>query len=401
MIKAVKRAFEYRFYPTGGQAAELVRTFGCVRKVYNLALAARTEAWTLRQERINYNTTSAMLTEWKKTDELAFLNDVSSVPLQQALRHLQTGFTSFFAGRARYPRFKSRKKSRKSAEYTTSAFRYRDGRLTLAKMTAPLDIVWSRPLPDGATPSTVTVSQDSAGRWFVSLLCDDRVNVAPTSGAVGIDVGLDSLLTLSTGEKVVNPRYERADRARLARAQRALARKEKDSHNRAKARLKVARVYARITDRRRDHLHKLTTRLVRDNQTIVIEDLTVRNMVTNHTLARAISDAAWRQFRTMLEYKTNWYGRDLITVDRWFPSSKLCSACGKLAEKLPLNVRSWTCRCGAAHDRDVNAARNILAAGLAVSACGAGVRPRRESSRTGRPAMKQENPRATTGTLAH
>ncbi|TWH69643.1 putative transposase [Micromonospora olivasterospora] len=397
----MKRAFEYRFYPTGGQAAELVRTFGCVRKVYNLALAARTEAWTLRQERINYNTTSAMLTEWKKTDELAFLNDVSSVPLQQALRHLQTGFTSFFAGRARYPRFKSRKKSRKSAEYTTSAFRYRDGRLTLAKMTAPLDIVWSRPLPDGATPSTVTVSQDSAGRWFVSLLCDDRVNVAPTSGAVGIDVGLDSLLTLSTGEKVVNPRYERADRARLARAQRALARKEKDSHNRAKARLKVARVYARITDRRRDHLHKLTTRLVRDNQTIVIEDLTVRNMVTNHTLARAISDAAWRQFRTMLEYKTNWYGRDLITVDRWFPSSKLCSACGKLAEKLPLNVRSWTCRCGAAHDRDVNAARNILAAGLAVSACGAGVRPRRESSRTGRPAMKQENPRATTGTLAH
>ncbi|MFG1954948.1 RNA-guided endonuclease InsQ/TnpB family protein [Micromonospora sp. NPDC048830] len=401
MTKAVKRAFKYRFYPTGGQAAELARTFGCVRKVYNLALAARTEAWTLRQERINYNTTSAMLTGWKKTDELAFLNDVSSVPLQQALRHLQTGFTNFFAGRARYPRFKSRKKSRKSAEYTTSAFRYRDGRLTLAKMTAPLDIVWSRPLPDGATPSTVTVSQDSAGRWFVSLLCDDRVNVAPTSGAVGIDAGLDSLLTLSTGEKVVNPRYERADRARLARAQRALARKEKDSHNRAKARLKVARVHARITDRRRDHLHKLTTRLVRDNQTIVIEDLTVRNMVTNHTLARAISDAAWRQFRTILEYKTNWYGRDLITVDRWFPSSKLCSACGKLAEKLPLNVRTWTCRCGAAHDRDVNAARNILAAGLAVSACGAGVRPQRESSRTGRPAMKQENPRATTGTPAH
>ncbi|MGI5175081.1 RNA-guided endonuclease InsQ/TnpB family protein [Dactylosporangium sp. CA-152071] len=391
MSRTVKRAFKYRFYPTGAQAAELARTFGCVRKVYNLALSARTEAWTLRQERVNYNATSAMLTAWKKTEELAFLNDVSSVPLQQALRHLQAGFANFFAGRARYPSFKSKKKSRKSAEYTTSAFRFRDDKLTLAKMAEPLDIVWSRPLPEGVSPSTVTVSQDAAGRWFVSLLCDDVIpDAAAVNAAVGIDAGLDSLLTLSTGEKVVNPRYERADRARLARAQRNLARKEQGSNNRAKARVKVACAYARITDRRRDHLHKVSTRLVRDNQTIVIEDLTVRNMVRNHTLARAISDAAWRQFRTMLEYKATWYGREVIAVDRWYPSSKLCSACGALNEKMPLNVRSWTCRCGATHDRDVNAARNILAAGLAVSACGAGVRPQRESSRTGRPAVKQE-----------
>jgi putative transposase len=165
----VKRAFKYRFYPTDVQAAELSRTFGCVRKVYNMALAARTEAWA-RQERVNYNATSAMLTAWKKTGELAYLNEVSSVPLQQALRHLQVAFTNFFAKRARYPHFKTRKKSRKSAEYTTSAFRYRDGELTLAKMNEPLDIVWSRPLPEGVKPSTVTVSQDAAGRWFVSLL---------------------------------------------------------------------------------------------------------------------------------------------------------------------------------------------------------------------------------------
>jgi putative transposase len=394
----VKRAFKYRFYPTDMQAAELARTFGCVRKVYNLALAARTEAWVSRQERVTYTATSAMLTAWKNTDELAFLNEVSSVPLQQTLRHLQTAFTNFFAKRAGYPTFKSRKKSRRSAEYTRSAFRWRDGTLTLAKMTEPLAIVWSRPLPEGATPSTVTVSQDAAGRWFVSLLCDDVIPHAPaTIAAVGVDAGLGSLLTLSTGEKIVNPRHERADRAWLARAQRNLARKEKGSANRAKARLKVARVCARIADWRRDYLHKLTTRLVRDNQTIVIEDLTVRNMVKNHRLARAISDAAWRQFRTMLEYKADWYGRDLITVDRWYPSSKLCSACGMLAETMPLAVRSWTCRCGAIHDRDVNAARNLLAAGLAVSACGAGVRPQRETSRTGQPAVKQENPRATTG----
>jgi putative transposase len=192
-----------------------------------------------------------MLTAWKKTEELAYRNDVSCVPLQQALRHLQTAFTRFFGKRAKYPRFKSRKKSRKSAEYTTSAFRFRDGTLTLAKMTEPLDIVWSRPLPEGASPSTVTVSQDAAGRWYVSLLCEDpSIRPLPTTdAAVGIDVGLAHLLTLSTGEKVSHPRHERRDRARLAKAH--------------------------------------------ENQTIVIEDLAVRNMVKNGRLARAISDAAW------------------------------------------------------------------------------------------------------------
>ncbi|MFH8930989.1 RNA-guided endonuclease InsQ/TnpB family protein [Streptomyces pristinaespiralis] len=391
----VKRAYRYRFIPTDAQAAELSRTFGCVRKVYNMALAARTQAWA-RQERINYNQTSAMLTVWKKTEELAYLNEVSSVPLQQALRHLQTAFANFFGKRARYPRFKSRKKSRQSAEYTTSAFRFRDGRLTLAKMSEPLDIVWSRPLPQGASPSTVTVSKDAAGRWFVSLLVEDPAvkPLPPTDSAVGIDAGLEHLVTLSTGEKITNLRHERADRVRLAKAQRQLARKAKgDGANRAKARRRVAKIHARITDRRRDHLHKLTTRLVRENQTLVIEDLTVRNMVKNHSLARAISDAAWRELRTMLEYKAAWYGRDLVVVDRFFPSSRLCSTCGTLQHRMPLSVRTWTCdSCGTAHDRDVNAARNLLAAGLAVSVCGAGVRPQRRTP-GGQSATKQKTPR--------
>ncbi|MGW4897098.1 RNA-guided endonuclease InsQ/TnpB family protein [Kitasatospora sp. NPDC004240] len=386
----VKRAFKFRFYPTDVQAAELSRTFGCVRLVYNRALAARTEAWTTRRERVNYNQTSAMLTEWKRTEELAFLAEVSSVPLQQALRHLQGAFAGFWTKRAKYPTFKSKKKSRRSAEYTTSAFRYRDGRLTLAKMTEPLDVRWSRPLPQGASPSMVTVSQDAAGRWFVSMLCEDRPSMpAPVHAAVGIDAGLTSLVTLSTGEKITNPRYERADRERLARAQRDLARKAKGSNNREKARRKVARVHARIADRRRDFLHKLTTRLVRENQTVVIEDLTVRTMLKNHTLARAISDASWSELRSMLEYKTEWYGRELVTVDRWFPSSKLCSVCGTLRATMPLNVRTWTCDCGAVHDRDVNAARTILAAGLAAAACGDGVRPQR-STPGGQSSVKQE-----------
>ncbi|WP_435110886.1 RNA-guided endonuclease InsQ/TnpB family protein [Nocardiopsis synnemataformans] len=373
---SVKRAFKYRFYPTDAQAAELSRTFGCVRLVYNRALAGRTAAWNTEQRRLSYADSSAALTAWKRTEDLAFLAEVSCVPLQQALRHPHTAFGRFFDRRANYPRFKSRKKSRSSAEYTRSGFRYRDGHLTLAKMAEPLDIVWSRPLPEGARPSTVTVSRDAAGRWFVSLLCEDTVESAPTAhDAVGVDLGVTSLVALSTGEKVDNPRHEHRDRAKLARAQRALA---------------------RITDRRKDFLHKLTTRLVRENQVVVIEDVAVRNLVRNRRLSRAISDVAWRELRTMLEYKCAWYGRDLVVVDRFLPSSKACSAPGYVHAPLPLHVRTWTCpSCGATHDRDVNAALNLEAAGLAVLACGAGVRPQRESSRTGRPATKQEGHGAT------
>jgi putative transposase len=397
VTQQVKRAFKYRFYPTEDQAAELSRTFGCVRLVYNKALQLRSEAYTLRGERVSYPQTDRALTAWKRTEDLAFLNEVSSVPLQQALRHLNTAYANFFAKRGRYPRFKSRKKSRASATYTRSAFRYRGSHLFLAKMSEPLDVVWSRPLPEGAEPTTVTVSKDAAGRWFVSMLCEDRIEpAAATDAAVGIDAGLDSLVTLSTGEKVANPRHERADRKRLARAQRELSRKQPGSANRAKAKIKVARVHARIADRRADHLHKLTTRLVRENQTIVIEDLHIAGMVKNHRLARAISDASWSEFRSMLEYKCAWYGRELVVVDRWFPSSKACSACGCLQDKMPLNIREWTCACGAVHDRDVNAAKNILAAGLAVTACGAGVRPQ-GSTPGGQSAMKQEDQPARAG----
>ncbi|MDF2710409.1 MAG: family element transposase accessory protein TnpB, partial [Nonomuraea muscovyensis] len=269
----------------------------------------------------------------------------------------------FFAKRAKYPTFKSKKKSKASAEYTRSAFRWREGRLTLAKMDTPLDIVWSRPLPEGAQPSTVTVSRDAAGRWFVSLLVEEKISpLAAVEQSVGVDAGITALATLSTGEKIVNPGHERRDRRKLAKAQRALARTEKGSNNRAKARLRVAKVYARITDRRRDHLHKVTTRLVRENQVIAVEDLTVRNMVNNHSLARAISDASWGELRSMLEYKAQWYGRTLVAVDRWFPSSKLCSACGALREKMPLNVREWECPCGVVHDR-VNESPLVRATG--------------------------------------
>ena len=392
VTKLVWRGYKYRFYPTPEQAAQLERIFGCVRLVYNLALEARTSAWFLRQERTTYVQTSAMLTEWKRTEDLAFLNEVPCVPLQQTLRHLQTAFVRFWETKNRYPKFKSRKKSRAAAEYTRAGFRYRNGQVWLAKMSEPLAIAWSRSLPEGAEPSTVTVSRDAAGRWFVALRCQCPIEQHPVSSSVvGIDAGITSLVTLSTGEKVANPKHERRDRARLALAQRRLSRKQMGSANRDKARLRVARVYARISDRRRDFLHKLTTRLVRENQAVVIEDLNVRNMLRCHSLARAIVDAAWGQMRTMLEYKCEWHGRDLIVIDKWYPSTKTCSACGHLAASLPLNVREWVCmNCGTRHDRDLNAAKNILAAGLAVSACGGGVRPQR-SNPGGRLPVKQES----------
>ncbi|GAA0474880.1 transposase [Actinoplanes capillaceus] len=382
-----ERGYRFRFYPTPAQSDLLTRTFGCVRLVYNLGLQARREAWEQRQKTLGYGASSGLLTSWKKTVEYGFLNEVSSLPLRQALRHLATAYQRFFAGKCRYPRFKSRKKSRRSAEFTASAFTYRPGELRLAKlMDAPLDVVWSRPLPEGVVPSTVTVSQDRASRWFVSLRCKAPAATAPAVGEmVGIDAGLNRLLTFSTGEPVENPRQERRERTRLARAQRELARKEKGSRNREKARVRVARVHVRVADRRRDMWHQVTTRLVRENQVLVIEDLAVRNMLKNHRLARAISDASWGLFRTLLEYKATEYGRTLIAVPRWYPSSRLCSHCGVRAEKMDLSVREWTCTgCDSRHDRDVNAARNILAAGLAVTACGADVGPQRgTTSRAG------------------
>lgn len=377
--RVVKRAFKYRFYPTPEQADLLNRTFGCVRYVYNRALAERSKAWTQEQRRVTHAETDKWLTGWKRDPETAWLTEPSKGPLQATLRDLQGAYVNFWQKRAKYPRFKSKRRGNASATFYANCFSWRDGALKLAKMTAPLDIRWSRPLPEAAATSSVTVSRDPAGRWFVSILCEDTVTALPPSTAqVGVDAGITSLLTLSTGEKVTNPRHEKRDRERLAKAQRRLARKAKGSKNRAKARLKVARIHARITDRRRDHLHKLSTRIIRENQTVIIEDLTVRNMVRNHCLARAISDASWSELRRQLEYKADWYGRTLIAIDRWYPSSKTCSGCGHIVSKMPLHVREWVCpACGAIHDRDVNAAQVILAAGLAVAACGDGVRPPR------------------------
>ena len=378
----MQKAFKYRFYPTSEQETLLRRTMGCARLVYNRALSARTEAWYVKQERVGYDESSKMLTQWKKQADLDFLNEVSSVPLQQGLRHLQTAFSNFWAGRAKYPNFK-KKHHGGSAEFTKSAFRWKDGKVFLAKCSEPLAIVWSRELPIGAEPSTITVKLSPSGRWTASILVEAEIEALPESpNKIGIDLGITSLIALSNGDKVANPKSFKAKRAKLRRVQKALSRKKKGSKNRHKARLKVAKVHAQISEARNDFLHKLTTQLVRENQTIAVEDLAVKNMVKNHKLALAISDASWGELVRQLEYKCHWYGRNFVKIDRWFPSSKRCGNCGHIVDMLPLQIREWDCpKCDSHHDRDVNAAKNILAAGLAVSVCGANIRPDRDTSK--------------------
>ncbi|GGA33928.1 RNA-guided endonuclease TnpB family protein [Okeania sp. KiyG1] len=389
----VEKAYKFRVYPTPEQENLLRRTLGCVRLIYNKALAARTQAWHENKERVGYTQTSAMLTNWKKQEDLDFLSEVSSVPLQQGLRHLQTAFTNFFSGRAKYPNFK-KKRNGGSAEFTKSAFKWKDGQVYLAKCAEPLPIRWSRQLPQNCVPTTITVKLDPSGRWSVSLRVNDPrdLKLNPVTKQVGIDLGITSLVTTSDGEKIANPKKLNKLHKKLRLAQKSLKRKTKGSNNYQKARLKVARIHAKIKDSRLDFTHKLTTQLIRENQTIVVEDLAVKNMVKNHKLARAISDANWGELVGQLEYKAEWYGRQLIKIDRYFPSSKRCSNCGHTVEKLPLNIREWDCpECGNHHDRDINASINILAAGLAVSVCGATVRPEGSKSRKAG-AKKQKAP---------
>jgi putative transposase len=402
----MRTAYKCRAYPAPEQEAVLRRTFGCVRVVWNRTLAWRHQRYHAGHEQTSFTQANAYLTAMKAGPDLAWLNEVSSVPLQQAIRHQQVAYTNFFAKRARYPRFKSRN-SRQSAEYTRSGFRWRDGQLFLAKMTAPLSFVWSWPdiSPASIDPTTVTVSRDPCGRWYVSFAVDVvNPEQAPATGAcVGVDLGIKVLAVTSDGERIPNPRSLAKRERNLARYQRRMARCQKGSVNRNKTRAKVARAHRKVRASRTDFLHKASTRLVRDHDVIALEDLAVRNMVRNRSLAKAISDCGWGTFRRMIEYKAERAGRRVIVVDRWYPSSKTCSACGHLLASLSLSTRHWSCpSCGTRHDRDVNAARNILnAAGRAVArgspgdACGADVRhsgsPRVQS------AVKQELQPATAG----
>jgi putative transposase len=369
-----RRAYKYRFYPTDDQKTLLAQTFGCVRFVYNHVLHWRTQAYYENQEKIGYIGANSELSRIKQSGDFPWLSDVSSVPLQQCLRHQQTAFKNFFEGRARYPKFK-KKNNRQSAEFTRSAFKYRDGCIYIAKSKQPLDIRWSRELP--SEPSTITISKDWAGRYFVSCLCDFEPEVKPViNKTIGVDLGIKTLAACSDGRHIRNPRHTRKLEKTLAKWQRRLAKAKKGGANRAKLKKKVARIHARIADRRSDATHKATRKLINENQVVCVESLKVKNMIRNPKLAKHIADANWGEFVRQLDYKAQWTGRTLVAIDQWFPSSKRCSTqgCGHILDNLSLEIRQWDCpACGTHHDRDLNAANNIEAAGLAVLALGENV----------------------------
>ncbi|QYC39595.1 putative transposase [Nonomuraea coxensis DSM 45129] len=377
--------YQYRLYPTPGQQIALARAFGCARTVFNDGLRLRQEAHKAGLPYVaDGDLSERIITQAKKTPQRAWLGEVSAVVLQQALADLNTAYRNFFASltgkrkgpKIEQPRFKSRKDRRQSIRFTRNA-RFAvtaGGGLRLPKI-GDVPVRWSRDLP--SDPSSVTVVKDAAGRYFASFVVETSDEPLPESASeVGIDLGLTHFAVLSDGRKIGNPRFLRRAERRLKKAQRALSRKTKGSNNRRKAVVKVARAHARVADARRDFTHKLSTQIVHENQTVVVEDLSVKGLARTR-LAKSVHDAGWSLFAAMLAYKAARHGRTLVKAGRWFPSSKLCSACGAVAESMPLSVRSWTCPCGAAHDRDVNAAINILAAGRAErpNACGAQVRP--------------------------
>ena len=388
------RGFEYRFYPSPAQPVMLAKTFGCALFVYNWALNLRSTAWQERKESIHYGKTSAALTALKRQPETQWLNQVSCVPVQQALRHLQTAFVNFWEHGADYPTFK-KKGGHQSAEFTRSAFEWKNDTLSLAKI-GTLNIRWSQRFH--GTPSTVHISRTPAGRYYVSFRVDEALPVMPeATGEVGIDLGLKTFAAFHDGTSHHAPRPLRRKMAQLKKAQKALSRKRKGSKNRNKARIKVAKIQETVADIRRDGLQKLTTTLVRQNHTIVIEDLNVSGMMKNHKLAGAIADSGWGAFARMLAYKCGWYGRTLIRISRWYPSSKTCSTpgCGYVNQELTLADREWTCpRCGVRHDRDTNASRSILAVGLAErqNACGGAVSSGPGPSGPSRPAPAKQEP---------
>lgn len=364
----MQRGFKYRFYPTIEQESQLARVFGHSRFVYNSLLQIRKEAWLKEKQKISFKELSHKLTALIQQNP--WLHEVSSRPLQQAVRHLQRAYVNWWQGRAEPPSFKKRNADQ-SASFTKQGFTFKNGVLRVAKL-GILNIVWSQRF--SGQPSMVHISKNPSGLYHVSFQVDEPLDVMPKSDRqVGIDLGLTCFAAFDDGEKAFAPHPLLKNLKRLRRIQQTLSRRKKGSKNREKARIKVAKIHQRIADIRSDFLHKLSTRLVRENQTIAVETLNVRGMVRNHHLAQRISDSGWSEFVRQLEYKSKWHGRTFIRVGSFFPSSKACNACGLIVESLPLNIRSWVCKCGAQHDRDTNAARNILAAGLAVSACGADV----------------------------
>ena len=357
----IKRGYRYRIYPNQEQKTIINRTLGCCRFVYNHFLALRHDEWLANHKSVGFSKSCKLLTELKRRKETAWLKEVDAVALQQSLRTLDLAFQRFFQKLARYPRFKSKHCHQQS--YRTvhkSTIRVENDFIKLPKL-GNVRFKNSRTFNGRILHATVTHTASS--KYFVSLCVEEDVSFAPCgTGKIGIDVGLKEFFTDSNGSTAANPRIFEKHQRKLAREQRRLARKMPRSHNREKQRIRVARVYEHIGNIRKDFLQKLTTRLISENQVIAVEHLQVKNMLRNHKLSKAIFDVSWSTFFQMLTYKAAWRGATILKVDTFFPSSQTCSSCGyQYRITKDLSVRDWTCpACGTHHDRDENAAKNIL-----------------------------------------
>ena len=361
-------ATRIRIYPTDEQAQALAVQFGCARWAWNNALAETGKLYLATGKGLNYHAMATRLPKLKQ--EFEWLSDADSQALQQSLQNLSRTFENFFAKRGKYPRFKS-KHGRQSIQYPQRV-KIDGSRIYLPKV-GWVECVVHREIVGKF--KTVTVSRNACGQFHAAILTDngEAPPAVSTNGkAIGVDVGLTHLAITSDGSKFENPRHVRKAEKNLKRKQRKLSRRKKGSRGRDKARQLVARAHERVACARKDHLHKLSRRIVNENQVIAVEDLHVKGIMSNHCLAKATGDAGWGMFTGFLEYKAARAGKAFIKCDRWYPSSKTCSECGSVCDKMPLDVRAWTCaHCGAHHDRDINAAKNIRAEGLRILAGGA------------------------------
>lgn len=379
----MKVRYTFRFYPNEAQEIALAKEFGCARYAYNFGLRWWTENFRAG-EKPNYAKCSAAWT--KERNSLWWAKQSSCIPQQQALRHLKRAFTNFFEKRAKYPKFK-KKNGKQTAEFTKSGFKFnsQNRTLTVSKV-GKLKLRWSRDFQ--SSPTTVTITKRPSGKYFVTLCLDEpqKIPFPKTNASVGVDFGITRLATLSNGETIANPKHTAKYARKLAKAQRILSRRKKGSNRWKLQKQKVARIHEKIADSRQDVLHKFSLDLIKRFDDVCIENLHVRGMAGNKKLSKALSDCSFSMARAMLEYKANWYGKRVWVIDRFFPSSKTCSNCSYIVESLPLNIRNWTCpECNERHDRDINAAQNILAVGHTVAGRGLNVRPNRTSVCLGNP----------------
>lgn len=368
-MPAVLRSYRVRAYPNGAQIRMLNQWFGASRFLWNYALESRTKAYQRRKQSITGVDISRRLTKLKTFPRFAWLAHPPATCLTQTLRDQDTAFAHFFrrvkvGETPGYPRFRSRYDNTVSLRFQdVSETKWARGIVSLPKLGA---VKLAEGLPTVDCPDTVTLKREADGRFYVTFSATVEIALLPvTASVIGVDLGLTHLATLSSGEKIENPRHL-ANRLRyLKQQQRCLARRQNGSKRREKQRLRVARLHRQVADQRNYALHALTTRLIREHQIICIEDLHVKGMIQHPRLARHIADASFGEFRRMIDFKAKWYGRTVIAVDRWFPSSKTCSGCGHKLDELRLDIRQWTCpKCERDHDRDVNAAQNIVAAGM-------------------------------------